>query len=245
MTVWASTWMKELCKLSGSQLGVLLKSSTTCTWLLPLRLWENFDLCPFNPWRCCSGHWDALWWEKAASQKHVQNISEVRTEEPQTPKRTYHKGPTPSLVTNLSLPLWRKQIDERKHRVRAATPHAFWLDGSWQHFLNSAFAAAQFQVRTLQKILAEMRTHSYATIASTHHFLRRPTPWHKQRAVEPLCKGRNCCLENQTHRHIQKCCWHTMYVACVPVSGPHGESFECMTVAIRIACVYKVCVYKV
>ena len=36
---------------------------------------------------------------------------------------------------------------------------------------------------------------SRATIASTQHFLRRRTPWHKQRAVEPLCKDRNCCVK--------------------------------------------------
>ena len=45
---------------------------------------------------------------------------------------------------------------------------------------------------------------------------------------------------NQTHRNIQKCCWHAVYVACVRVWGPLDKSSECMTVAIRIACVYKV-----
>ncbi len=43
----------------------------TCTQhlLLRLRLWENFNHCACSTWGCCSRHWDAIWWEKAASQK--------------------------------------------------------------------------------------------------------------------------------------------------------------------------------
>ena len=83
-----------------------------------------------------------------------------------------------------------KQIVERKHFVHASTPHAFWLDGLWQPLLSSAFAVAQFQVRTWRKSLAEMRMHSCDT-EQMHHFWIHPTPWRKQRAEEPLCKGNN------------------------------------------------------
>ena len=47
-----------------------------------------------------------------------------------------------------------------------------------------------------------MRMHSCDT-EQTHHFWTHPTPWRKQRAEEPLCKGKNRCGEKQKHRDIR------------------------------------------
>ena len=145
-------------------------------------------------------------------RKHprVQSISEVRTEGPQTPNWTHRKEPTPSLVTNLSPPVPKSQSDEQKSSELASTLHAFWIESCSQHSLNPSVVAAQFRVQTLPKILAEMRMRSRATIASTHHFLRRRTPWHKQRVVEPLCKDRNCCVKIK-HKEIYK---NAVYMPC-------------------------------